>query len=430
MITPKTIFSSNYYSCRMLFKDTGRRTATYEYTGAEIMPEIDLSYCGNAVTTYQPGRDYTLTYSENMNIGYETGTVTLNGIGNYSGTDTIHFTIKGPLPEPDVIPDQQYTGSYVVPEVNIPGLTRNVDYYVSYSDNYLPGQATVTFTGVQCYEGYRTLNFSIYRKLPAIYTIADQKYTGSEIKPYVYIPGAKEGTDYTVIYYDNIAIGTATVTATGIGYYTGTQTTTFNITNSDSTDFYDDGLEDEGNDDEHQTPTQPPAQTRTQPPALAPTIKLNAYSIPLKVGQSTGKIKVFGLQEGDSVQSWSSSNKKIVTVNKTGVIKAGRKTGTAYITIRTDYGATACIKVKVQKKKVTAKKISVVKSVTLKKGKRYSLNTLVTPITTPDKIKYKSAKKKIASVSGKGVITAKRKGTTTITVTCGKKKVKIKVRVK
>lgn len=342
-IKPKAVFSSDYYGCRMQFKDTGWRKAVFAYTGEEIRPEIELSQCGNVVTCYQPGRDYILTYSENTNIGYETGTVTLNGTGNYSGTDTIHFTIKGQLPELDAIPDQKYTGNFVTPKVTIPGLT--------------------------------------------------------------------SGTDYIVTYSDNIEIGTATVTVTGIGNYTGTQTITFNITDSDSANHHGGDGEEEGEDE-------------------APTIKLNAYSIPLKVGQSTRKIKVSGLQKGDSICSWSSSNKKIVTVSQSGVIKARKKTGTAYITVRTDYGATASIKVKVQKKKVTAKKILTVKSVALKRGEKYSLNALVTPITTPDKIKYKSAKKKIAAVSGKGVITARKKGKTVITVTCGKKKVKIKVSVR
>lgn len=450
-INPATVFSSDYYDNRMVFKDTGRRSATYQYTGEAITPEIAISRYGETVTDYILGRDYTLTYSDNTNIGRDTGTVTLNGIGNYAGTDTIRFTIKGDLPEPDAIPDQQYTGNYVSPKVSIPGLTQGTDFYVSYSNNYRPGQATVTVTGTGCYEGSRTLHFSIYRELPAIaYTISDQKYTGSEITPYVYIPGATQGTDYTLTYTDNINIGTATVTATGIGYYTGTRTTTFNITSTGSTYPYGNGYywnttddDDDGNsgygnngygnngrngygnngsngygDNDNDGDDRPAA-----------TIKLNAYSIPLKVGQSTDKIKVSGLQEGDFIRSWSSDNEKIVQVSPDGVIKALKKTGTANVTVTTAYGAAASVKVKVQKKKVAAKKISVKKKITLRKGEKYALNALVKPITVTDKIKYKSANKKTAAVSGKGVITAKAKGKTSITVKCGKKKVKIKITV-
>ena len=133
---------------------------------------------------------------------------------------------------------------------------------------------------------------------------------------------------------------------------------------------------------------------------------------------------------GDSILKWSSSNKKIATVNKKGVIKAGKKTGTAYIKVVTKYGADASVKVTVQKKKVAAKKISVKKKITLKKGKKYTLKALVTPITVTDKVRYKTADKKIATVSGKGVVTAKMKGKTEIAVTCGKKKIKVTVWVK
>ena len=54
-------------------------------------------------------------------------------------------------------------------------------------------------------------------------------YTGSQITPAVTIPGLTEGTDFTVAYSDNVKVGTATATITGIGKYTGTITKTFVI---------------------------------------------------------------------------------------------------------------------------------------------------------------------------------------------------------
>ena len=56
-------------------------------------------------------------------------------------------------------------------------------------------------------------------------------------------------------------------------------------------------------------------------------MKLNVTSIKLQKKQATTKVKVTGLANGDSVKSWTSSNKKIVTVDKNGKIKAGKKTG-------------------------------------------------------------------------------------------------------
>lgn len=56
-------------------------------------------------------------------------------------------------------------------------------------------------------------------------------------------------------------------------------------------------------------------EKRTASKKLTPTIKVTATSIKLKVKQSTSKIKVSGFAKGDSGKSWTSSNKKIVSVN-------------------------------------------------------------------------------------------------------------------
>lgn len=63
--------------------------------------------------------------------------------------------------------------------------------------------------------------------------ISNQAYSGKAIKPTVTVKdGDKKlvnGTDYTVSYKNNTNIGTATVTITGKGNYTGTKTLTFKI---------------------------------------------------------------------------------------------------------------------------------------------------------------------------------------------------------
>ncbi|MFR7986361.1 MAG: hypothetical protein ACLU9N_12510 [Clostridia bacterium] len=64
--------------------------------------------------------------------------------------------------------------------------------------------------------------------------IADQEYTGDQVRPTVTVTSAdkktlKEGTDYTVTYNNNVLVGTATVTITGIGDYAGTITAAFDI---------------------------------------------------------------------------------------------------------------------------------------------------------------------------------------------------------
>ena len=171
-------------------------------------------------------------------------------------------------------------------------------------------------------------------------------------------------------------------------------------------------------------------QTRNYGSKLKATIKLNVSSITLKRKQATTKVKV-SMAYGDSIKSWASSNKKIVTVDKKGKIKAGTKTGTAKITVTLKSGKKATLKVKVQTAKVKTTKISgLKKKLTIKKGKSVTLKPVVSPITSQEKVTYRSSNKKIATVSSKGVVKGRRKGTVTITVKSGKVTKKIKITVK
>ncbi|MFQ7275483.1 MAG: Ig-like domain-containing protein [Blautia sp.] len=171
-------------------------------------------------------------------------------------------------------------------------------------------------------------------------------------------------------------------------------------------------------------------QTRTIA-KLKPTITLNvpqSKTLPVTLKKSF-TVKVSGLAKGDSVKSWSSSNKKIVTVTSKGKLSA-RKTGTVKITVTLRSGKTAWFKVKVQKSAVKTSKITgISKKITLNKGKRYTLKPVLTPVTTLDKVKYSTSNKKVATVNSRGLIVAKGAGRATITVTAGRKKAKIVVTV-
>lgn len=162
-----------------------------------------------------------------------------------------------------------------------------------------------------------------------------------------------------------------------------------------------------------------------------PTVKLNVTSAKLQVKKSTKAITAGGLQEGDRVKSWKSSDKKIATVNKNGKITA-KKTGKATITVTTEKGATASVKLTVTKKAVKTKSIKVnVKAATLKKGDRLKLTVTRKPVTATDKITYQSSKKSVAAVNKNGKITAKKKGKTNIVIrVAGKKRAVVKVTVK
>ena len=168
-------------------------------------------------------------------------------------------------------------------------------------------------------------------------------------------------------------------------------------------------------------------ETRNTGEKLKATITTNASSLKLKRRQSTKKFVVSGLAKGDSVKSWASSNKKIVSVsgktNGTCTIKAGNKTGKAKITITLVSGLKKVINVTVQKKAVTCTSIkNVPKKITLNAKKSYQLKPVINPITCTDKIKYKTSNKKIVKVTSRGKITTVKKGKAKVTIIVGKRK--------
>ena len=171
---------------------------------------------------------------------------------------------------------------------------------------------------------------------------------------------------------------------------------------------------------------------------LKATISLNVSgTIPLKTKQTfTPKVT---MGKGDKVVSWKSSNKKVASVDKNGKVKGLKAGKTATITVQLASGLKKSFKVKVQKKNVVTKSLKVVNvstgkkvssKVSLKRKQTLKLAATVSPITSKEKVKYSSSNKKVASVSSKGVIKAKKKGKATITVKSGKKTYKIKVTVK
>lgn len=168
-------------------------------------------------------------------------------------------------------------------------------------------------------------------------------------------------------------------------------------------------------------------ETRIVGDKLKPVLKVNTPKLQLKRRQKTQKFTLTDIAKGDSVKSWVSSNKKIVTVsgkpNGTCIIKAGKKTGSAKITITMRSNLKKTIGVKVQKKAVACTFIkNVPKKLTLKRKRSYQLKPVINPITYTYKAKYKTSNKKIVKVTSKGKITAVKKGKAKITVMVGKKK--------
>ena len=210
--------------------------ADVTYTGEAQTPDVTVV---NGETTLSAGTDYTVSYSDNTNAG--TATVTVTGIGNYTGTAAKTFTIdKADVADFTVTAaNAKYTGKAQTPAVTVVNgsttLKADTDYTVIYSNNINAGTATVTVTGIGNYTGTAAKTFTIQKGDVADCTItaANAKYTGEAQTPAVTVVNGnttlKADTDYTVVYSNNINAGTATVTVTGIGNYTGTAAKNFTI---------------------------------------------------------------------------------------------------------------------------------------------------------------------------------------------------------
>lgn len=119
--------------------------------------------------------------------------------------------------------------------------------------------------------------------------------------------------------------------------------------------------------------------------------------------------------------TFRSSNKKVATVSANGIVKA-KKAGKVNITVQVGNHKQV---VKITVKKPTMKLTKA--SAKLKKGKKVTIKVKAAPVS---KVTFKSSNKKVATVSSKGVVKAKKKGTATITVKCNGITKKFKVTVK
>ena len=210
-------------------------------------------------------RDFTVTYHNNIEPSsyYNSPWVGIDGIGNYQGYVTKSFTInRADISSCTVtLSDESltYTGSSLRPTVTVKSgdkeLTLNQDYYVSYRNNWDAGTASAILTGTGNYTGSVTKDFTIKPLDISRYSASLSQYSytsdGTEKCPDVTVTyGDKTlaaGTDFTVSYKDNVKEGTATVTITGTGNYTGIINTTFTITAAPGKD--DSGKDDSGKDD-------------------------------------------------------------------------------------------------------------------------------------------------------------------------------------
>lgn len=210
------------------------------YTGNELTQTVTVTVNGKTLTV---GKDYTVSGL----TGTEPGSypVTVTGTGNYTGKVTKSFTIsKAQISSAAITYDAGpygYTGKEWKPEVavsfNDAALTADTDYTVSYENNINAGTAKIIITGIgDHFTGSTEKTFTINSAEISGCTfapIADVTYNTKAHTPEVTVAISgrtlEADKDYTVSYASNINAGTATVTVTGKGNFTGTASKTFTI---------------------------------------------------------------------------------------------------------------------------------------------------------------------------------------------------------
>ncbi|NLZ25567.1 MAG: hypothetical protein GX891_03805 [Clostridiales bacterium] len=192
--------------------------------------------------------DYMLEFSSDLiNVG--TVTVTVKGIGAYSGEASKTYTITALSIEGATVTLSEaeftYDGEAKTPTVEtieVNGKSYNVildtDYTIEYSNNISAGTATATITGKGNFTGVVEAHFTIAKldlsEAEIILNGDEFEFVEGGVQPEVLsvmLNGKEltEGVDYEVDYADNESEGTGKVIITGIGNYEGKAEKTFMI---------------------------------------------------------------------------------------------------------------------------------------------------------------------------------------------------------
>lgn len=217
---------------------------TFQYTGKPIeFGTNDLSVLSPKGKTLYEGTDYVLSYSNNTNLGQATAKISPPTDGISVNQNSVAFSIEeGDISNATIssIANEKYNGNAHTPNftvtLNDTVLTKDVDYTVTYTNNTDVGTATVKITGKGNYAGTNSTTFKITAESisnTSVNTIPEQKYMGVAITPIPTITyngkTLSNNVDYTLSYSNNNRVGTATVTITGKGNFTGITSKNFTI---------------------------------------------------------------------------------------------------------------------------------------------------------------------------------------------------------
>ena len=230
---------------------------SFVYTGEENRPQLTVKK-GSAV--FVQDRDYTVTYSNNINAG--TGKALVKGKGCCTGSKEITFTISKAAQNLQISAFHTSVTVGMTCRVNVSGAAGSVTFTSSQpsvavisADGTLtavsPGSTTVTASAAETANyagGSASLTITVTGGEPsqgekdiALCTVAlaenSYPFTGANIVPEVTVKDGSavlaEGTDYNLTCSNNRDTGTASVLITGKGNYIGSVTKYFTITRID-----------------------------------------------------------------------------------------------------------------------------------------------------------------------------------------------------
>lgn len=215
---------------------------TYVYTGSQIKPKVTVRYQGIEL---EQDKDYSIEYSNNVEIGYDTGTITITGKGIFGNSVDKTFTIN-PISiasyTVEVDTDSYvYDGTKKQPNVTVRNEKNKIfssdNYTVSYQNNISVGKAIARVTGKGNYGNHVDAKYTITELNLSDCEIELEYdsilYDGTEKKPGVTVSykGVVIPTkDYKLVYENNTAVGMATVTVqANSSNCTGSKKVTFHI---------------------------------------------------------------------------------------------------------------------------------------------------------------------------------------------------------
>ena len=220
------------YSAEIEAADVAIDQTVFVADGKVKKPNVTVTHAGE---TLKVNTDYTLAFANNVLPGR--ATVTVTGKGKYTGKVVKHYTLNAThISKTDItVSTEEYVtdGTEKTPAVSVAyngkTLKSGTDYSVSYIDNVNAGTASVKITGIKYYSGSVEYTFEIkpIELTDAVVTVDtdDIVADGSKKAPTVIVTLGdtvlEAGKDFTVSYFNNVKVGTAKATVTGIGNYTG-----------------------------------------------------------------------------------------------------------------------------------------------------------------------------------------------------------------